>query len=91
MDVEVLQATADRSSFPVCVIAETEAMGKLLSTFHSSLSEVTIIAHPDGGGTVSSVGKSVQLRSFLDPNKSELTGGVTRPARKHHAAPTMDV
>jgi hypothetical protein len=84
---EVLQATADRSTFPVCVVAETGAMNKLLSAFHSSLSEVTITAQAEGATAAASAGKSVQLRSYIDPTKGAAAArlcGVHTHARRRH-------
>jgi cell cycle checkpoint control protein RAD9A len=74
---DVLQATADRGALAVRVVAETDAMARLLDTFHSSLSEVTITAGAEsapsaggaGGGSGSgpAPGRAVQLRSYVDP------------------------
>jgi hypothetical protein len=76
---DVLQATADRGALPVRVVAETDAMARLLDTFHSSLSEVTITAGAEsapgagGGGGAGGSGsgpapsRAVQLRSYVDP------------------------
>ncbi|GAB4818714.1 hypothetical protein N2152v2_005760 [Parachlorella kessleri] len=74
MDAEILQATVDKEAFPTCVVAESGAMSKLLSSFHSGLEEVTIIAYGEAGrqqqGAVPS--KAVQLHSFLDPLKGHV-------------------
>ncbi len=71
LEAEILQATVDKDSFPTCVIAEHSPISKLLSSFHTTLSEVTMVCYPaNSRGT----GRAVQLRSFLDPQRGERTG-----------------
>lgn len=71
LEAEILQATVDKDSFPTCVIAEHSPLSKLLSSFHTTLSEVTLVCYPANSR---STGRAVQLRSFLDPQRGEWAG-----------------
>lgn len=58
----------DVGALPVRVVAEPGFMSKHLSTFHSGVSEVALLAHPQGQARV---GPTVELRSYIDPNKGK--------------------
>lgn len=68
MDAPVLMLEIDRSAFPVQVTAAPASLAKMLSIFHTGVVEATIEAHPEDAQALK---KSVQLRSYLDPNKSK--------------------
>ena len=55
-------------SLPVSVVAEPGIMIKTLSTFHTGVEEVALVAH---SRLQVSGEPTVELRSYLDPNKSE--------------------
>lgn len=64
---------------PVRVIVEPSSMIKYLSTFHHGVEEVALIAHPKtgdaaGGGTgaIDAGAPTVELKSYIDPNKSQV-------------------
>lgn len=66
-------------SLPVRVIVEPASMIKYLSTFHHRVEEVALIAHPQetgggggGGGTNSCGAPTVEFKSYIDPNKSQI-------------------
>lgn len=67
-DAEVLQAAVDKSSFRIRLVAETAALGRLLSSFHSDLDELTLIALPPAPGETSG---AVQLHSHTSPVQGE--------------------
>jgi hypothetical protein len=62
---EILQASVDKQQFAVRLTAEAAAMSRLLSSFHSGLEEVTLVALPDG------TDRPVHINSFIDPQKGE--------------------
>jgi Rad9 len=66
-------------NLPVRVIVEPASMMKYLSTFHHGVEEVALIAHHqniNGGGNSGGGGNdgapTVELKSYIDPNKSQL-------------------
>lgn len=65
-------------SLPVRVIVEPASMIKYLSTFHHGVEEVALIAHPQetgggvGGGTNGGGAPTVEFKSYVDPNKSQI-------------------
>ena len=53
---------------PVRVVAEPVSMTKYTSTFHAGVTEVALVAHPTDRN---SIGPTVELRSYINPNKSK--------------------
>ena len=66
LDTEFVSTNINEASLPSRVVADTGQMAKLLSSFHQSLEEVTLIAHPEQDATGAAAQRTVQLRSFLD-------------------------
>ncbi len=66
---EVLHATVDKDSYPTQVIAEASELNKILSSFQSTLDEITIIANPEHRASASSIHRACQMQSFYDPEK----------------------
>lgn len=48
-------------------------MSRLLSSFHTTVAEITIIATPDSEAGPDPASKTVQMRSFNDPAKGDST------------------
>ncbi|KAK9805902.1 hypothetical protein WJX73_003364 [Symbiochloris irregularis] len=69
MRTDVLQAAVDDSSFPVCVVAAANELNRLLSSFQTSLDEITIIAMPEREDMQYGTNKAVQIHSYVDPGK----------------------
>uniref|UniRef100_A0A383VQ33 Uncharacterized protein n=1 Tax=Tetradesmus obliquus TaxID=3088 RepID=A0A383VQ33_TETOB len=72
---DILQATLDGDDLPVCVVAESAELNRLLGTFQSTLDEITIIAQPEQepqhstAAAAAAARRSVQIKSFYDPAK----------------------
>ena len=47
-------------------------LSRLLSSFHTTVAEITIIATPDSEVEPGQASKTVQMRSFNDPAKGDL-------------------
>ena len=63
-----------RGLLNVCVTVEAGAAWhtcRLLSSFHTTVAEITIIATPDSEVEPGQASKTVQMRSFNDPAKGE--------------------
>lgn len=74
------QATVDKQQFAVRLTAEAPAISRLLSSFHTGLEEVTVVALPEGAH------RPVHVNSFIDPQKG--VAGAGRPARIPTPTPT---
>ncbi|DBA81778.1 hypothetical protein WJX77_008673 [Trebouxia sp. C0004] len=70
LDAEILQATVDKDMFPIYLLAEAAELSRLLSSFHTTVGEITIIATPACEADPGQASKTVQMRSFNDPAKA---------------------
>ncbi|KAA6424868.1 MAG: cell cycle checkpoint control RAD9A-like [Trebouxia sp. A1-2] len=70
LEAEILQATVDKDMFPIYLLAEAAELSRLLSSFHTTVGEITIIATPDCEADPGQASKTVQMRSFNDPAKA---------------------
>ncbi|KAL3142661.1 hypothetical protein ABBQ38_002970 [Trebouxia sp. C0009 RCD-2024] len=71
LEAEILQATVDKEMFPTYLLAEAGELNRLLSSFHTTVAEITIIATPDSEVEAGQASKTVQMRSFNDPAKGD--------------------
>ena len=67
-DPEVLVASVDRSSMPVCITLKPKELAKLLANFGSAQSDITVSSHP---GSASAPRKRLRLSSYFDATKGE--------------------
>eukprot|EP00892_Ulva_mutabilis_P003355 jgi/Ulvmu1/1391/UM011_0119.1 len=77
VDEEHLVATFDRDTLPTSITADAFQLSKVLSSFQTSLDEVTLLARPEGNGNM----QPIQLASYVPPAKQKLhqrKGGLLR-------------
>lgn len=64
------------SHVPCIEMSFSMLCGRLLSTFHAGVDEITLVSHPDA---VAPSDGSVQIHSFVDPLKGGVCGGGADP------------
>ena len=65
VDEEHLVATFDRDTLPTSISADAFQLSKVLTSFQTSLDEVTLLARPEGNSNM----QPIQLASYVPPAK----------------------